>query len=62
MLPTRCANDNHGRAIVTVRFCPNCGTVVNGMIRPAKCAASIHAQARRLQSTYCVDCGERLSV
>ena len=62
MLPIRCANDNHGRAVVTVRFCPNCGVVVNGGIRPGRCLAESHARMRRSQSTYCIDCGERLAV
>ena len=57
---TRCANDNHGRAVVTVRFCSHCGEVVNGAIRGARCSVEHHAKMRRAQSTYCVDCGERI--
>lgn len=59
---TRCFNDNHGRAVVTVRFCSQCGVVVNGGIRPKHCAPESHARMRRSQSTYCIDCGERLAV
>jgi ribosomal protein L37E len=60
MLQKRCLNDNHGRAVVTVRFCSHCGVVVNDRIRAHRCAAEAHAQMRRSQSIYCVDCGERL--
>jgi hypothetical protein len=62
VLQTRCANDNHGRAVVTVRFCCHCGTVVNKAIRPGLCANEKHASMRRTQSMYCRDCGERLIV
>jgi hypothetical protein len=62
MLRGRCANDNHARAVVTVRFCASCGILVNGTIRPKRCPAESHAQMRRFRSTYCVDCGERLAV
>ena len=61
MLQKRCANDNHGRAIVTVRFCPSCGMVVNGNIHAHPCAQETHARMRRSQSSYCVDCGQRLT-
>lgn len=60
MQQPRCANDNHGRAIVKVRFCSHCGGVVNDRIRSARCEPEIHARMRRTQSAYCVDCGERL--
>jgi len=60
MLQARCANDNHGRAVVTVRFCAQCGSVVNGKILASRCVQESHARMRRAQSTYCVDCGEQL--
>jgi hypothetical protein len=60
MLRKRCANDNHGRLLVTVRFCSHCGEVVNGKILTAHCSAESHASMRRAQNTYCVDCGEQL--
>jgi hypothetical protein len=56
----RCGNDNHGRMVVTVRFCASCGVVVNEQIRASRCAEAAHAKMRRVQSAYCVDCGERL--
>jgi hypothetical protein len=37
-----------------------CGEVVNENIAGEKCRAYRHALKRRLGSTYCVDCGERL--
>ena len=46
----RCPNDNHGRAVVTVRFCPNCGEVVNGKIPIGTCSEEQHAKRRRTQS------------
>lgn len=58
----RCANDNHGRTIVTVRFCPSCGSVVNARIPVGACRADKHAGMRRTRSTYCVDCGDALAV
>ena len=60
MLGERCRNDNHGRAVVTVRFCPNCGEVVNERILVRVCSLEAHARMRRSQNVYCVDCGEGL--
>jgi len=57
----RCGNDNHGRSVVTVRFCANCGVVVNERIRASRCPEEIHATMRRSRSTYCIHCGEQLS-
>jgi rRNA maturation protein Nop10 len=60
MLRERCPNDNHGRAVVTVRYCPNCGLVVNESIPARECPLEKHARLRRLRNTYCVDCGQGL--
>lgn len=60
MLQRRCGNDNHGRAVVTVRFCSHCGVVVNGSIVAIRCPQESHARMRRAQSVYCVDCGAQL--
>lgn len=60
MQRVRCSNDNHGRAIVTVRFCPNCGAVVNERIRVPQCSEASHARMRRSQSAFCTDCGTHL--
>ena len=61
MLQKRCANDNHGRSVVTVRFCATCGAVVNRSILSRGCSDLAHAGSRRTRSTYCVHCGERLA-
>jgi hypothetical protein len=58
----RCSNDIHGRSVITIRFCASCGVLVNGVIRPKRCPADSHAQMRRTQNTYCIDCGERIAV
>lgn len=57
----RCPNDNHGRMVVRVRCCPNCGAVVNANIAPKNCRAESHSTMRRARNTYCVDCGGRLT-
>jgi hypothetical protein len=53
-------NFNHGRANVTVRFCPMCGEVVNKNISAQACNEEQHAKRRRDRNKYCVDCGEQL--
>jgi hypothetical protein len=60
MLREHCPNDNHGRSVVTVRFCPNCGVVVNKSILARGCSPERHARMRRVRNTYCVDCGQGL--
>jgi rRNA maturation protein Nop10 len=62
MLKTRCFNDNHGRAVVTVRFCSHCGSVVNTAIRPSFCGDQKHARMRRSRNSFCVDCGKSLVI
>jgi hypothetical protein len=57
MLRAHCANDNHGRSVVTVRFCPTCGGLLNGKILARGCSEETHARMRRAQSAYCVHCG-----
>ena len=58
--PTRCANDNHRRAIVRVRCCSGCGEILNATIPRHACKPTDHARMRRIMAPYCVDCGERL--
>ena len=60
MIQKRCANDNHGRSVVTVRFCSQCGVVVNDRIVASRCQGEQHAKMRRSRSAWCVDCGEHL--
>ena len=57
----RCANDNHSRSNVTVRCCPNCGRIVNARIPAGRCLVERHAAARRVGSSYCAHCGERIA-
>ncbi len=57
----RCTNDNHGRPTVTVRFCPDCGEIVNGKIPIGTCSEEQHAKRRRARYAYCMDCGIGLS-
>jgi len=60
-MPARhCANDNHRRHVVTVRFCPSCGGMLNDTIAARSCPETNHAQMRRDRSTYCMHCGEQL--
>ena len=61
MLQKRCDNDNHGRAVVSVRFCASCGVVVNDLLPAGRCTSEHHAIMRRSQRAHCVDCGERLT-
>ena len=57
----RCANDNHGRMVIRVRFCPSCGEVLNQGIASRRCAEDAHAKARRSRNVYCMDCGIALA-
>ena len=59
-LRQRCSNDNHGRAIVTVRFCSTCGVLLNQHVHGGPCEESSHAQMRRSMSHFCIHCGESL--
>ncbi len=56
----RCPNDNHGRMVVTVRYCPSCGDVVNPNIVVRECLDGKHAGMRRSRHAYCMDCGAGL--
>ncbi len=56
----RCLNRNHSRKDALVRFCPNCGEVVNENIPIKKCSEERHAKDRRQATKYCVDCGQQL--
>jgi rRNA maturation protein Nop10 len=60
MQATSCPNFNHRRANAPVRFCPNCGDVVNEAVPTRKCSEEKHSKKRREQSKYCIDCGEQL--
>jgi hypothetical protein len=60
MQAKRCPNDNHGRMVVRIRFCPSCGEVLNQNIASQKCSQDAHAKMRRARSTFCMDCGAGL--
>ena len=55
-----CPNLNHRRTSPPVRYCPNCGKVVNENLLAEKCSEEEHARKRRSRHKYCVDCGEQL--
>lgn len=55
-----CPNLNHRRTTVTIRHCPHCGAVLNARLDVPSCREEYHAQQRRRQSMYCVDCGLQL--
>ena len=56
----KCPNLNHRRANPPVRFCPDCGEVVNEGIPIRKCNEEVHAKRRRKRDNYCLYCGEQL--
>jgi predicted RNA-binding Zn-ribbon protein involved in translation (DUF1610 family) len=55
-----CPNLNHRRSDAQLRFCPNCGEVVNDAIPIRVCSKEMHARMRRNQSKYCPNCGDQL--
>jgi predicted RNA-binding Zn-ribbon protein involved in translation (DUF1610 family) len=57
---TSCSNLNHRRSDAPVRFCPQCGEVVNRGVAINRCRESVHAHKRQNRDEFCVDCGERL--
>jgi hypothetical protein len=61
MQRARCPNDNHGRAVITVRFCCTCGSLVNPRAVATGCGNEKHGRMRRSQSAFCSDCGESLA-
>jgi hypothetical protein len=60
MLPNPCDNLNHRRSNVPVRFCPQCGAVVNARILTRRCSEASHDKSRRNQNLYCANCGDTL--
>jgi len=55
-----CSNRNHSRSNAPVRYCPQCGEVVNGNVPDKKCSEEEHATRRRERNKFCVDCGAQL--
>jgi hypothetical protein len=58
--PDFCPNQNHKRRNAPVRYCPQCGDVVNEDVTKLRCNDTRHAELRRQQSLFCIDCGEAL--
>lgn len=56
----RCPNLNHGRTNPPVRYCIECGKVVNASLVVGKCSDEEHAKNRRQRNKYCSDCGVQL--
>jgi hypothetical protein len=46
--------------VVTVRYCPSCGDVLNPSIGTRKCLDDAHAKLRRERNSFCIDCGAAL--
>jgi len=57
---TPCPNFNHRETDPVVRFCLNCGKVVNERIPAKQCSEQSHARARMDRKKFCVDCGKQL--
>ncbi len=57
---TPCPNFNHLEEHPPVRFCPNCGEIVNERVSAKQCREQSHARARMDRNNYCVDCGQQL--
>jgi ribosomal protein L34E len=57
---TQCDNLNHLRPNAPIRHCPQCGRMVNGERGAGACDAAVHANRRKQQSAYCIDCGFEL--
>ncbi len=55
-----CPNMNHRNTNPPVRYCPNCGEVVNERIAIKRCSKESHATKRKQTNKYCVNCGEQL--
>lgn len=57
---TRCENMNHGRMVVSIKYCPSCGErFERGTAK--KCDDAIHAARRKERSQFCLDCGKNLN-
>lgn len=54
-----CPNFNHGRSLIAVRHCPQCGERFNSSA-PGSCDDDKHKSRRKDRHFYCVDCGKNL--
>lgn len=55
-----CPKLKHRRSDGPLRFCVECGQVVNGKIPKRVCTEEEHAKRRLARSRYCPNCGEQL--
>ena len=55
-----CQNLNHRKTNVTIRYCPQCGVVVNESVPKGACRGADHAAMLRQHQTFCMHCGSRL--
>jgi hypothetical protein len=58
---SHCPNLNHRRADSPIRFCVECGEVLNARIAARTCTREKHARARKERNKCCTDCGEALA-
>lgn len=55
-----CRNFNHGRILVHIQYCPDCGERFNVATDIQHCTDVKHAEKRK-SYIFCSDCGESLS-
>lgn len=59
-----CRNLNHGRANVSVNFCPECGQRFasrgQGISSSSTCDAQKHMDYRKQRLNFCMNCGAKL--
>ena len=60
MQSERCTNQNHNKMNVPVRYCSQCGEVVNADIPKTQCSPDQHARSRKSRNKYCSSCGTNL--
>jgi hypothetical protein len=57
--PIPCKNMSHRRRDALVRYCPDCGEIVNARAMVVACNEAKHAWRLR-RTRFCVDCGKQL--
>lgn len=58
--PFICKNLNHGRMMVSIQYCPDCGEKFK-VQADRHCSDFNHAERRKSRDSFCCDCGIRLS-
>jgi hypothetical protein len=56
-----CGNLIHRCSNVPVRFCKECGEVVNEEVSAKACSEEEHERKRLDRATYCSECGQPLA-